>query len=193
MRAVAAARAVHRRPRPGRRRPPGGAPHPGPGRDRRVREGQDRRTVPARQAVPRPRREDHHLEDLLRLPARRPHRRRTWRSTSPKPRWCGASSPTGPRASRSARSAALAAVRMARQLPHGASGFPDGGAASPRGHAGSGRAGQLSPSPGAPGSLRVRERRPAGAGTAPIRGAAGGCVRLVSCNERDEGSARRAG
>ena len=31
--------------------------------------------------------------------------RRTWRSTNPKPRWCGASSPTGPRVSRSARSA----------------------------------------------------------------------------------------
>ena len=44
----------------------------------------------------------------LRLPARRPQpaaSRRTWRSTNPKPRWCGASSPTGPRASRSARSA----------------------------------------------------------------------------------------
>jgi hypothetical protein len=31
--------------------------------------------------------------------------RHTWRSTNPKPPWCGASSPTGPRASRSARSA----------------------------------------------------------------------------------------
>ena len=57
-------------------RPAGHAAHPGAGRDRRIREGEDRRTLPARQAVPRPRRRGHHLEDRLRLPAGRPHRHR---------------------------------------------------------------------------------------------------------------------
>ena len=39
------------------------AAHPGAGRDRRVRAGQDRRTLPARQAVPLPRRGGARLED----------------------------------------------------------------------------------------------------------------------------------
>ena len=67
---------LHRRPRPGPGRPAGQAAHPGPGRDRRVRAGQDRRTVPAGQAVPRPRRRGDFLEGTLRLPARptRPRR-----------------------------------------------------------------------------------------------------------------------
>ena len=68
-------------PRPGRRRPASRAAHPGPGRDRRIREGQDRRTLPARQAVPRPRRRDHHLEGPLRLPAHRRAARRPARRT----------------------------------------------------------------------------------------------------------------
>ena len=65
---------LHRCPSPGRRRPASHPAHPGPGRDRRIREGQDRRTVPAGQAVPRPRRRDHHLEGRLRLPAHPPQR-----------------------------------------------------------------------------------------------------------------------
>ena len=88
---------VHRRPRPGRRRPASQAAHPGPGRDRRVRAGEDRRTLPARQAVPRPRRGGARLEGALRLPAPPPRRataRRTWRSSNPRPRWCGGSSTT---------------------------------------------------------------------------------------------------
>ena len=56
------------------RRPASHPAHPGAGRDRGVREGQDRRTVPARQAVPRPRRGNHHLENPLRLPPGRPQR-----------------------------------------------------------------------------------------------------------------------
>ena len=60
---------------PLRRRPAGHPAHPGAGRDRRVREGQDRRTVPARQAVPRPRRRGGHLEDPLRLPPHPPQTR----------------------------------------------------------------------------------------------------------------------
>ena len=49
-------RRVHRFPGAGRRRPAASAAHPGAGRDRRIREGQDRRTLPARQTVPGPRR-----------------------------------------------------------------------------------------------------------------------------------------
>ena len=79
------------------------------GCDRRVRESQDRRTLPARQAVPRPRGRDHHLKGLLRLPAHRAQRRRRSRrrgdlraGSSP---WCGGSPPSGPPAPRSGRSA----------------------------------------------------------------------------------------
>ena len=68
-------RRVHRRPAD-RRRPAGQAAHPGAGRDRRVRAGQDRRTVPARQAVPLPRRGGDHLARALRLPAAAPRQRR---------------------------------------------------------------------------------------------------------------------
>ena len=67
---------LHRRPRPGPGRPAGQAAHPGPGRDRRIRAGQDRRTVPAGQAVPRPVRGGDHLEGPLRLPAHPPRPRR---------------------------------------------------------------------------------------------------------------------
>ena len=90
-------RAVHRRPRPDRRRPASQAAHPGPGRDRRVRAGEDRRTVPARQAVPLPRRGGL----AWRTPygyRRRPRDARRpgagWRSSNPRPRSCGGSSTT---------------------------------------------------------------------------------------------------
>ena len=49
--------------------------HPGAGRDRRIRESQDRRTLPARQTVSGPRRRDRHLEGFLRLPPHPPQRR----------------------------------------------------------------------------------------------------------------------
>ena len=68
-------RAVHRRPT-ARRRPAGQAAHPGPGRDRRVRAGEDRRTVPAREAVPLPRRGGAGLAHPLRLPPPAPRRAR---------------------------------------------------------------------------------------------------------------------
>ncbi len=68
-------RAVHRRPT-ARRRPAGHAAHPGPGRDRRVRAGEDRRAVPAREAVPLPRRGGAGLAHPLRLPAPPPRRAR---------------------------------------------------------------------------------------------------------------------
>ena len=68
-------RAVHRRPT-ARRRPAGQAAHPGPGGDRRVRAGEDRRTVPAREAVPLPRRGGAGLAHPLRLPPPAPRRAR---------------------------------------------------------------------------------------------------------------------
>ena len=55
--------------------PQASAAHPGPRRDRRIREGQDRRTLPARQTVPGPRRRGRHLEIPLRLPAHSPQHR----------------------------------------------------------------------------------------------------------------------
>ena len=62
-------------PGAGRRRPASHPAHPGPGRDRRIRESQDRRTLPARQTVSGPRRRGRHLEGVLRLPAHSPQRR----------------------------------------------------------------------------------------------------------------------
>ena len=59
--------ALQRRPGPGRR-PAGPPADPGPGRDRRVRAGQDRRALPAWQAVALPRRRGGQLEGALRLP-----------------------------------------------------------------------------------------------------------------------------
>jgi Resolvase, N terminal domain len=59
-------------PGAGRRRSASHPAHPGAGRDRRVREGQDRRTLPARQAVSGPRRGDRHLESPIRLPPHSP-------------------------------------------------------------------------------------------------------------------------
>jgi len=67
--------AVHRRPTPGRR-PASPPAHPGPGRDRRVRAGQDRRTVPAREAVSLPQRGSAGLAHPLRLPPPTPRRAR---------------------------------------------------------------------------------------------------------------------
>ena len=61
---------------PHRRRPAGPPAHPGPGRDRRVRAGEDRRAVPAREAVPLPRRGGAGLAHPLRLPAPPPRRAR---------------------------------------------------------------------------------------------------------------------
>ena len=68
-------RGVHRLPGAGRRRPASHPAHPGAGRDRRIRESQDRRTLPARQTVSGPRRRDRHLEGFLRLPPHPPQRR----------------------------------------------------------------------------------------------------------------------
>ena len=59
---------LRRRPRLRPRRPASQAAHPGAGRDRRIRKSQDRRTLPARQAVPLPRREVITWRAALRLP-----------------------------------------------------------------------------------------------------------------------------
>ena len=68
-------RGIHRLPGAGRRRPASHPAHPGAGRDRRIREGQDRRTLPARQTVSGPRRRGRHLEGFLRLPPHCPQPR----------------------------------------------------------------------------------------------------------------------
>ena len=101
-------RGVHPRRHPGgvrqgpARRPPGGsAAGAVPGHVRRVREGADPGTLPARQDPPRPDRVDQRaLRRPVRLPVR-PQERRTpappTRSSSTKPRWspsCSAATPT---------------------------------------------------------------------------------------------------
>jgi len=102
------------RPLPGgsgsQRRSAGDTANPDARRDRRVREGQDRRALPSRQALPRPRGRDPVLEDLLRTPARRPRR---WRAVADRDlrargrgRPARSSQPTSSGGCRCARSAA---------------------------------------------------------------------------------------
>jgi hypothetical protein len=67
--------AVHRLARD-RRRSPGAAADPDARRDRRVRAGENRRALPAWEAVPGARRRGDLLEGPIRLPARPPHRGR---------------------------------------------------------------------------------------------------------------------
>ena len=121
-------RRLHRLPGAGRRRPAIGTAHPGPRRNRRIREGQDRRTLPARQTVPGPRRRDRHPgrppTATAAFPAAPPPAKRTSRSTSPRPRWCGGSSPTAPPASPCARSADASTPTQHHHRPANPPGAP---------------------------------------------------------------------
>ena len=85
------------------------AADPDAGRDRRVRAGEDRRALPPREALPRPRRRGIFWKVPTAIGASPAPRtaQRDWRSTSPRPRSCaGSSTPTSSAAGRSAQIAA---------------------------------------------------------------------------------------